>query len=331
MLGGEYLYLPYIWSRLSILTQISVLITVVLPHLFLYLSCAADPGYITPENHAYYMSLYPYDHVMFHPGKECSTCGFLKPARSKHCSICKRCIAKADHHCIFINSCVGYGNHHWFLLLLTSTSWLTLYGGFLGVSVLSSDMHARFPEWTLWPKGLTFNKYMSIWGWGISRNPTFGATTLLAILCSPLVVGLTIYSFYLVYCGTSTNETLKWEDWKEDMTDGYAYQRDLSKTRRRDYKTEPLCVRWPVEPERILVMSMGGEAQLQAAPLAGYGEWKRVWSLRDVENLYDMGFWDNLCDVFVSDYTFGNGQGSRIGMKNQTFATRAKVQVAYPP
>lgn len=29
----------------------------------------------------------------------------------------------------------------------------------------------------------------------------------------------------------------------------------------------------------------------------GVGEWQRVWKLADVENLYDLGFWDNLWDV----------------------------------
>ncbi|TQS33627.1 hypothetical protein Golomagni_06018, partial [Golovinomyces magnicellulatus] len=129
MSGGEYLYLPSVWPQLSSsFTKLTVVVAVAMPYIFLYLSCASDPGYITPETHSYYMSLYPYDYVNFLPGRFCRTCNLLKPARSKHCSVCKRCVAKADHHCVFINSCVGYKNQHWFILLLVSTGLMALYG-----------------------------------------------------------------------------------------------------------------------------------------------------------------------------------------------------------
>jgi len=70
------------------------------------LASFTDPGTITSSNYKDYIRKYPYDGIIFEPKKECTTCKFDKPARSKHCSLCKRCIGKMDHHCIWINNCV---------------------------------------------------------------------------------------------------------------------------------------------------------------------------------------------------------------------------------
>jgi palmitoyltransferase ZDHHC4 len=327
---GELLYLPQAWPYLSIFTKITALVAAFLPYVFLYLACAADPGYVTPETHAYYMKLYPYDHALFHPGHECRTCRLLKPARSKHCSICKRCVAKSDHHCIFINSCVGYGNQQWFLLLLLSTAILTLYGGVLGIYLMGDRIRERQPLWSVWPpKGMKYSTYFLLLGWGIQGNPKLGSTTLLALFISPLVWGLTIYSFYLVYCGITTNESLKWSEWKEDMQDGYVFQRRLMPNRRIDVRKEPLSTRWPTEPNRILVATVDGRAPKPSSRVAGEGEWEPVWKIKDVDNLYDVGWWDNLMDVFVSDYDFGRRRSaSAAGPRRYT--NRATAILGHP-
>ena len=76
--------------------------------------------------------------------------------------------------------------------------------------------------------------------------------------------------------------------------------------RQRDTRTEPRCDRWPVEPERVIVATVDG-LEPKRKDLPGDGDWTRVRALRDVENLYDMGFLDNLGDAFVKDYAFGHG------------------------
>ncbi|KAM3440877.1 hypothetical protein NHJ13734_003087 [Beauveria thailandica] len=309
LVGGEYLFLPAAWPHIGWLTKLTALVAVALPYTFLYLACCRDPGFITPETHAYYMSLYPYDHALFHPGRYCATCKLLKPARSKHCSICKRCVAKADHHCVFINLCVGYDNHRWFLLLLLSTAVLTSYGGLLGLSLLSRVVRNRYPDWSVWPRaGYGLNNYLVAWSWAMQRDVSLGATTLLAALTSPLVWALLFYTLYHVYCGTTTNESLKWSEMGDDMADGYAFTRPIRRGRERDFGIEPSCSRWPVEPEMAVIATADGQPPVVRQgmpPLAGEGDWQRVWKLKNVENMYDLGFRDNLADIFVREYAFG--------------------------
>lgn len=317
LVGGEALYLPTAWPQLSLLTKTTGTLAMFLPYLFLYLSAFSDPGTITPANHIPEMARYPYDFSLFHPGAECATCRFLKPARSKHCSVCKRCIARNDHHCIFINNCVGAGNHHWFILLLLSTAVLTLYGGVLGVGLMTAKMRLRFPGWTLLPwranggAGMSLSQWLVVWSWGMQDGGrgtgggvAMGAVTLLALMTSPLVWGLLGYHLWLVYCGTTTNESMKWSDWQVEMDEGYAFKRRLDGRRVKNVRVEPAWTRWPAEAEQVLVRTEDGRPPSESASLPGFGEWEAVWRLRDVENLYDLGFWDNLVDVFVPGFMF---------------------------
>lgn len=57
---------------------------------FFYLSSVTDPGTVTEENCRSLVSHFPYDNAIFPVEKICVTCGFVKPARSKHCSACRR-------------------------------------------------------------------------------------------------------------------------------------------------------------------------------------------------------------------------------------------------
>ncbi|KAM0241936.1 hypothetical protein ACHAPO_001635 [Fusarium lateritium] len=152
---------------------------------------------------------------------------------------------------------------------------------------------------------MTVTQYLAGWGWGIQDNVNMGASSLLAALTSPLVWGLLIYTLYLVYCGTTTNETLKWSEWKEDMADGFAFRRSMPADREKNERVEPRCARWPVDVQQIIVTTQDGQPPAENLRLPGQGSWERVWNLSNVENLYDMGLWDNLVDVFLPDYGFG--------------------------
>ena len=327
---SEGLFLPSAWPVMAPLTRFTGLVAILAPYLFLYLACVADPGYVTPDSHAHHMSLYAYDYILFHPGRYCKTCNMLKPPRSKHCSTCKRCVARSDHHCIFINGCVGYGNHHWFLLLLFSTAVLTAYGGILGMSILTDRVCASQPAWKLWKPhtNLSWTRWLGLFSVGIRGDVGLGASTLLSGLISPLVWGLFLYSMWLVYCGTTTNETLKWAEWKEDCQDGYAFARALPAD--RQIKSEPAWTRWPAQPERIMVATNDGDPPQPEQQIPGTGEWEKVNSLSEVTNLYDLGFWDNLKDVFFPDHAFGHDQTEPV-TERRMYDRRKGNGVVYPP
>ncbi|KAH8896027.1 zf-DHHC-domain-containing protein [Thozetella sp. PMI_491] len=311
---GEYMYLPTAWPQLSTFHKVAGSFAMVFPYVFLYLASFSDPGYVTPANHAHEMARYPYDYTIFHPGSECRTCKLLKPARSKHCSVCKRCISRLDHHCIFINNCVGAGNQHWFILLLLSTGALTVYGGVLGVSIITAKITEQYPYWSMWPwsanggEGIVLKEWLLLWSWGLQDMVSMGAVTFLAIMTSPLTWSLLGYHIYLIYCGTTTNETLKWGDWQLEMDDGCAFKRTMPSDRVKDSQVEAIWTRWPVETEQIMLRTNDGKPPAAHLILPGEGEWERVWNLRDVENLYDLGFWDNLIDVFFPGYQFRDSQ-----------------------
>ncbi|KAK0617458.1 DHHC palmitoyltransferase-domain-containing protein [Immersiella caudata] len=315
---GEYMYLPTAWPQLSSLQKTTGAIAIILPYLFLYLAAFSDPGFITPENHAHEMTRYPFDYTVFHPGAACQTCQLLKPARSKHCSICKRCIGKLDHHCIFINNCVGVGNHHWFILLLLSTAVLTLYGGVLGIHLMTAKMRARFPYWALLPwnanggRGTDLKQWLIVWGWGMQDGVSMGAVTLLTLMTTPLVWGLLGYHMWLIYCGTTTNESMKWSDWQAEMDDGFAFKRRMPADRVKNTRIEPAWTRWPAETEQILVRTEDGRPPRPDLDIPGVGEWEPTWRLKDIENLYDIGFLDNLIDVFFPNYMFRDPQTPTI-------------------
>lgn len=197
--GGEYMFLPAAWPLLTANQKSITVLAVAGPYIFLWLSAASDPGYITPENHQLQMAQYPFDFALFHPRPHCRTCQLLKPARSKHCSICKHCIAKSDHHCIFINNCVGDGNIHWFILLLLTSAILTTHGTYLGLSILNTKITERYPDFSIWPPSADkydWTTYMIVWSWGLSEFVHIGAVTLLTLMTSPLIWGLWAYNIY---------------------------------------------------------------------------------------------------------------------------------------
>ncbi|RKF53211.1 Palmitoyltransferase SWF1 [Golovinomyces cichoracearum] len=299
---SEVMFLPPAWPLLSNSQKCLAWIAVGLPWIFLYASAATDPGYINKANHSLQMALYPFDFTTFYPGMTCRTCQMLKPARSKHCSICKRCISKLDHHCIFINNCVGYRNHHYFILLVLSTTFLTTCATYFGMSLLSEMVRKQFPGWNIRGIGYSWTQYTSALAWALNKEVGIGSITLLCLFTSPMISGLLIYHLYLIWAGTTTNETMKWSDLSSDMSDGFAFRRNLSLHRKRDERYEPLWTRWPKESEHIISRSYDG--QTPNPNIIGYGKWERVWSLADIPNLYDLGFYNNLRDIFWPVYTF---------------------------
>lgn len=255
---------------------------------------------------------YPYDHILFQPGIVCSTCRLVKPARSKHCSFCGYCVAKCDHHCPWVNNCLGRGNYHWFLALLLSLGIMQLYGSYLSWLLLrprvTIDTTAPLFSWNrLESIGNAFVIAVNYGGLSIAGVGMLAAST------ASLPLGLLIYHLYLIWAGMTTNESQKWAEWREDLRDGYVFRatkQDLATHNRQRNRIGPhgdtrnpalgdfddvtmALTSWPSTTDFILVRTNDGRP-----PLGQEQIWRRVWSLSDVDNIYDRGGLQNFVEVF---------------------------------
>lgn len=309
------MFLPIAWPRTSTVHRVCIPPVVVLPYIFLYASVVSK-SFITPQNHGQEMTRYPYDSVIFHPGRHCRTCKFHKPARSKHCSYCKACVSRQDHHCVWLTNCVGSNNYHYFLSLLLSLSVLLIYGSCLGYSLLSQTLNQIFPPGS----GVDLSKqnwimFFNVWTVVISYDIRIGTVTLLAFMTTPLAMAFLVYHTYLIWAGMTTNESAKWAEWRDEVFEGCVFK----STRSEIYGDSPVPGEgqnprqsWPVSSDQILVVTDG------QPPAEGYmlssrsndvvqpeepdapvdSRWVRVRSMREVDNIYDLGFWDNCRDAF---------------------------------
>jgi palmitoyltransferase len=138
---------------------------------------------------------------------------------------------------------------------------------------------------------------------------------LLALLTWPLPFGLLGYHIYLIWAGMTTNESAKWADWRDDMNDGVVF---LGSRKSRcmtssptgfgtpivsalDLDTEEPPTTWPLESRHILIRTLDGKPPnripSRIETVAEEGSFRRCWNLSEVENVYDLGFWDNLIEA----------------------------------
>ncbi|KAI4117827.1 MAG: hypothetical protein LQ345_002013 [Seirophora villosa] len=319
LVGAEALFLQSTFLRLSVFQQGLAISFSLAPLFFTYKSVTSIASIITPGNHYQNMRLYPYDHVLYPPGRVCRTCSLLKPARSKHCSVCNVCVARYDHHCVWIMNCVGKNNILHFLCMLLSLGLVLTYGAYLAYSLLSRDLqesasgHLNSTDQKKhWSTGLTWSGYASWWSWALSRDYRTGGVGLLALLTAPLAWTMLLYQVYLIWAGTTANESSKWSDWREDIDHGLVYKyvgkRDAPSP--VEQEAEPF-VEWPIHSDQRLYRSEDGRAPRatsnengdisnlgRAEPDTEASSWRPVYGLHEIENLYDLGFWDNLMDVF---------------------------------
>ncbi|KIV90591.1 hypothetical protein PV10_07877 [Exophiala mesophila] len=321
--AGEILFIPSAWSRFSPVEKLPVPFLVVAPYLFLYLSSTTSSN-ITDKNHQSAIRAYPYDYCLFHPGYFCSTCHFAKPARSKHCSLCKACVQRQDHHCIWINNCVGRNNYLWFNLLIASTAALIAYGALKGHSILDARLQAKFVPPALtrgsltakrWSTALTWHQWLQCWGWAIGVEWKIGAVMLLSAMSFPLATAFLVYHLYLVWAGMTTNESAKWAEWKEDVEDDLVWRAEIVRLREtyprlpEDVEPSQTEGRWPAHLTARWWMvrtrdgtqpkhkTPGSQAPDDGDPCDEVDErWEKVESIKEVDNLYDQGFWVNLVD-----------------------------------
>lgn len=120
-----------------------------------------------------------------------------------------------------------------------------------------------------------------------------GAVGLLAALTAPLPLALLGYHVYLIWAGMTTNETGKWADLKDDIKDGFVWVCDVN-TQVNDLGSADKEGSEKVKKMMVALRTDNG------MPPDCNGKWRRCRKLKEVENIYDMGFWKNLKDVLTN-------------------------------
>ncbi|GKZ68749.1 copper transport protein [Aspergillus niger] len=137
---------------------------------------------------------------------------------------------------------------------------------------------------------------------------------LLQYMGSPLAAAFLVYHTYLIWAGMTTNESSKWSDWKEEVADGMAYKSSKAEI----YSSSPLLAEyqsaqsfWPVSSDQVLILT-DGEPPKEGCLLSQHSNeitqpsnkdapidrrWIQVQSMKEIDNIYDLGFWDNLRHV----------------------------------
>jgi palmitoyltransferase len=206
-------------------------------------------------------------------------------------------------------NCVGANNCVYFISLLFSLSVMLIYGSYLGHSLLSETMEEVVPpevkismkSWTSW---------INVWSVVIATYPKIGTIFLLMLMTAPLAISFLAYHTYLIWAGTTTNESAKWTDWKDDVEDGLVFKtkRSLIFENPPDKDSEEQM--WPVPTDQVLVIDTNPPtegcllasnsnciAHRPESDVPPDPRWKRLTSMKDIDNIYDMGFWYNLRDV----------------------------------
>lgn len=57
----------------------------------------------------------------------CLICCSNIKSSSKHCKSCDRCVDNFDHHCIWLNNCIGQANYRYFIMLLITLFFESIY------------------------------------------------------------------------------------------------------------------------------------------------------------------------------------------------------------
>ncbi len=203
---------------------------------------------------------------------------------------------------------------------MASLGTLLSYGAYLAYALQTETLQADtirrsdgFESRAHWSSGKTWSQIGSSWAWAFSNDVRIGGVGMLALLTAPLAWGLFAYHIYLIWAGMTTNETSKWADWRDDITDWLVFRSERTiasnEITQKNKEVEPF-VDWPISSTQQLVSSDDGQPPEDSVIFTGADagsiprmyttekpRWKRVQSLDEIDNLYDLGFWDNMMDV----------------------------------
>ncbi|ABN67846.2 Heme Binding Zinc finger protein [Scheffersomyces stipitis CBS 6054] len=251
--------------------------TIALVYVATILAVFSDPGRVTSNSDT---SHFKNNQLIFFDHKVCSTCHITKPARSKHCSTCGHCYMLFDHHCVWVNNCIGYYNYRWFLLFLVANINFLAYGDYLCWKVISSQK-------VRWGK--------SFWMLIRTTNDVNRITGIFVLLCSIffcITVLFTGLHLRYIYLGVTTNELDKWSDVEYLVTLGSLYHIENGFIDNESYVEKVILQ----SREEVFISLKNNEILINRDNLPRF-DLRKVESVeRDLINIYDRGFWNNLME-----------------------------------
>ncbi|KAJ3450546.1 palmitoyltransferase swf1 [Anaeramoeba flamelloides] len=268
----------------------------------LLISVLSDPGTITQENYKMYIQKYPYDNQIFFP-RICETCGFQKPARSKHCKILNKCISKYDHYCGWLINAVGEKNYRWFLLFLISNCILCFYGFYFILKIVYSQLvHSQIFMETVLKLETGFQKDLLIVLLKIILN---NQSKSIALLFLTLIMGISLlvfilYHFYLISKNVTTNEKFKLSDLKN-----YIIQKKkqlkyykLLKKQQIEYQKQIQILNRLKKLKNMEITEQIKKLNIQKPEITQTDIILLKLDPNNLENIYNQGFWKNFYQVF---------------------------------
>eukprot|EP01063_Lacrimia_lanifica_P012723 TRINITY_DN1940_c0_g1_i1.p3 TRINITY_DN1940_c0_g1~~TRINITY_DN1940_c0_g1_i1.p3 ORF type:complete len:400 (+),score=121.62 TRINITY_DN1940_c0_g1_i1:1643-2842(+) len=190
-----------------------------------FAACWSDPGEVTAENVQWWVEQYPYDNALYFPGNACSTCEFVKPARSKHCRLCNRCIGRFDHHCGWLNNDVGGGNYLLFTTFLFAHVVLCSYGVWTCWMLIQHHL-MKVRVWDAHFVSAEGERFAPTF-WTVARyafqQNTAAVAEFVFMGCVAVMMALFLaHHLYLAARNKTTNETFK----LQDLADAHEYHED---------------------------------------------------------------------------------------------------------
>ncbi|KAJ5075535.1 palmitoyltransferase swf1 [Anaeramoeba ignava] len=211
----EIIQIPTIssWNYVYIFLIIANVITTFLLCVF------TDPGSITKDNVDIYLTHFPPDNLIFFP-KFCETCKIQRPARSKHCRFVNKCVARYDHYCGWVANTMGLNNYRYFVLFLIANMIMCSYASYIIFRILyynvknSSILDLVFFDKYGNPSPISFSH--------ILRYIIVEYRALFGLLIMVFMMGIVLFAFvayhlYLIATNTTTNETFRYADLKEEI------------------------------------------------------------------------------------------------------------------
>ncbi|CUM63601.1 uncharacterized protein PRCAT00001182001 [Priceomyces carsonii] len=287
-------FFQYTWYILpqNIITnplhQIYIAFSIIAVYFTYFMATFTDPGVIRYNNILKYGSMFKSNDLIFFQDQVCSTCKFIKPARSKHCSTCDNCVALFDHHCVFINNCVGYRNYGFFMsFLLTNINFL-LYGGYICFKALQNVKTSEMSYWNIIARTNETNKIT-------------GILMFLGLIFSVVVTVFTGMHLRYIYLGITTNELEKWKDIEHLVKLGVLYEILNSPINQERFVEK--CVLEDETSSKVVFISLKDEKVLFTEDDLHDHNIRAIKSVEDdLINIYDRGLWNNIKERMFPSY-----------------------------